>query len=144
MRVTRIDQLTFILFGCGIVFLTLPILIPKGLLATILFNLGVVLILAAVFVGPIIVAWSQKKKEVSQDLEIEKELKKAIAISIARKLEAKGDWWALWLGRQEAYEEILALIQGDMTSYACHTIVTSSNLELAKEKGFWKEESNVE
>jgi len=67
---------------------------------------------------------------------IKEEVKKARAISVARKLESQGDWFAFWMGRQDAYSEVLALIEGDEKARAFHTIATPENLKLAKEKGF--------
>jgi len=72
-------------------------------------------------------------------LDIEKtigEIEKMMGIAIARKIGARGNWWAFWFGRLEAYEEVLALLQGNDRAYMHYTIMSPKNLELAKTKGF--------
>ena len=80
-------------------------------------------------------AFEEEMDKIKALKDVRANLTKAILISLCRRVEAQGDWWAYWLGRSEAYLEIEALLKSDKLAYLCHTIVSENNLKLVKEKG---------
>jgi len=79
---------------------------------------------------------SMEAQQSSQIEEVAKEIERSMNISMARHWKDVGDWKWYWLGREEAYRDVLGLIQGNEDKRLNARIDIPANIQIAKEMGF--------